>query len=57
MDDDRFGDAVSRELNDVSIELKRVVPEAMKPRKIEIAGGSGDGDRLEAPKGDDRAAA
>ncbi|WP_210358945.1 Hsp20 family protein [Sphingomonas beigongshangi] len=41
----------------LSIALKRVVPEAMKPRKIEIAGGSGDGDRLEAPKGDDRAAA
>ena len=30
----------------LSIALKRVVPEAMKPRKIEIAGGTGDSDRL-----------
>lgn len=41
----------------LSIVLKRVVPEAMKPRKIEIAGGSGDNDRLEAPKTEDSAAA
>jgi molecular chaperone IbpA len=43
----------------LSIELKRVVPETMKPRKIEIGGG-GDtpaNDRLEAPKADDRQAA
>lgn len=41
----------------LSIALKRVVPEAMKPRKIEIAGGAGDSDRLEAPKGENSAAA
>ena len=41
----------------LSIALKRVVPEAMKPRKIEIAGGTGDSDRLEAPKGETSAAA
>lgn len=41
----------------LSIALKRVVPEAMKPRKIEIAGGSGDNDRFEAPKTEDSAAA
>ena len=41
----------------LSIALKRVVPEAMKPRKIEIAGGTGDSDRLEAPKGENSAAA
>lgn len=33
----------------LSIALKRVVPEAMKPRRIEIGGGTGD--RIEAPKG------
>ena len=33
------------------IQLKRVVPEAMKPRKIEISGGgSAANDRIEAPK-------
>ena len=41
----------------LSIALKRVVPEAMKPRKIEIAGGTGDSDQLEAPKGENSAAA
>ena len=41
----------------LSIALKRVVPEAMKPRKIEIAGATGDSDRLEAPKGENSAAA
>ena len=41
----------------LSIALKRVVPEAMKPRKIEIAGGSSESDRLEAPKGENSAAA
>lgn len=34
----------------LSIQLKRVVPEAMKPRRIEISGGSAANDRLEAPK-------
>ncbi len=33
----------------LTIELKRVVPEAMKPRKIEIRGPAAN-DRLEAPK-------
>jgi molecular chaperone IbpA len=40
----------------LSIELKRVVPEAMKPRKIEI-GGSAANDQLEAPKDNGRKAA
>ncbi|OAH48332.1 hypothetical protein AX777_25060 [Sphingobium yanoikuyae] len=35
----------------LSIQLKRVVPEAAKPRKIEISGGGAANDRLEAPKG------
>jgi molecular chaperone IbpA len=39
----------------LSIALKRVIPEAMKPRKIEISGGSND--RLEAPSSDHRQAA
>ncbi len=39
----------------LSIALKRVVPEAMKPRKIEITGGAND--RLEAPSGENRQAA
>jgi molecular chaperone IbpA len=39
----------------LSIALKRVVPEAMKPRKIEISGGAND--RLEAPSGEKRQAA
>ena len=41
----------------LSIELKRVVPEAMKPRKIEIGGGNPANDRIEAPKEKDRDAA
>ena len=40
----------------LSIELKRVVPEAMKPRKIEISGGPPANDRIEAPKAEHRAA-
>jgi molecular chaperone IbpA len=40
----------------LSIELKRVVPEAMKPRRIEIAGAAAN-DRLEAPARADRDAA
>ena len=34
----------------LSIELKRVVPEAMKPRKIEIGGNAPTQNRIEAPK-------
>lgn len=34
----------------LSIALKRVVPEAMKPRKIAISGGTTAQDRIEAPK-------
>ena len=40
----------------LSIELKRVVPEAMKPRKIEIGGGNPVNDRIEAPKSEAQAA-
>jgi len=40
----------------LSIELKRVVPEAMKPRKIEISGSPAN-DQLEAPKPEGREAA
>jgi molecular chaperone IbpA len=40
----------------LSIELKRVVPEAMKPRKIEIGGGNPANDRIEAPKAEHQAA-
>jgi molecular chaperone IbpA len=40
----------------LSIELKRVVPEAMKPRKIEIGGGNPANDRIEAPKSEAKAA-
>lgn len=40
----------------LSIELKRVVPEAMKPRKIEIGGGHSANDRIEAPKAEHQAA-
>lgn len=42
----------------LSIELKRVIPEAMKPRKIAIGGGvTPANDRLEAPtKGEEKAA-
>lgn len=41
----------------LTIALKRVVPEAMKPRKIAIAGGSAAPSRIEGPKGQDREAA
>jgi molecular chaperone IbpA len=41
----------------LSIELKRVVPEAMKPRKIEIGGGNPANDRIEAPRDESRQAA
>ncbi len=41
----------------LSIELKRVVPEAMKPRRIEIDGGSPANDRIEAPRGESPQAA
>lgn len=40
----------------LSIELKRVVPEAMKPRKIEI-GSNPANDRIEGPKAKSRQAA
>jgi len=40
----------------LTIALKRVVPEAMKPRKIAIGGGSPANDRLAAPAGDAEAA-
>ncbi|WP_380879941.1 hypothetical protein ACFB49_22210 [Sphingomonas sp. DBB INV C78] len=40
----------------LSIELKRVVPEAMKPRKIEIGGSHPANDRIEAPKAAHQAA-
>ena len=40
----------------LSIELKRVVPEAMKPRKIAIGGSSPANDRIEGPKVDREAA-
>ena len=39
------------------IDLQRVVPEAMKPRKIEIGGSSPAYDRIEAPKDKNREAA
>ncbi|WP_340313952.1 Hsp20 family protein [Rhizorhabdus argentea] len=39
------------------IDLQRVVPDAMKPRKIEIGGNASAIDRLEAPKEGDRQAA
>lgn len=41
----------------LGIQLKRVLPEAMKPRKIEIAGQAAANDRLEAPKSETRDAA
>lgn len=41
----------------LSIELKRVIPEAMKPRKIQIGAGEPANDRIEGPKSDDRDAA
>ena len=41
----------------LSIALKRVVPEAMKPRKIAIGGGAAPAnDRLEGPKAEKKAA-
>lgn len=39
------------------IDLQKVVPEAMKPRKIEISGSAPANDRIEAPKGENREAA
>lgn len=39
------------------IDLRRVVPDAMKPRKIAIGGATPANDRLEAPKKKDREAA
>jgi molecular chaperone IbpA len=41
----------------LSIALKRVVPEAMKPRKIAIGGATAANDRIEAPKDKSRDAA
>ena len=41
----------------LSIELKRVVPEAMKPRKIEIGNGGPANDRIAGPKAETKAAA
>lgn len=41
----------------LSIQLKRVVPEAMKPRRIEIGDGSAANDRIAAPTSDSRQAA
>lgn len=41
----------------LSIELKRVVPEAMKPRKIEIGGGTLANDRIGGPHAESREAA
>jgi len=41
----------------LSIALKRVVPEAMKPRKIEIGGAPAANDRIEAPRDEVRQAA
>ena len=41
----------------LSIALRRVVPEAMKPRKIAIAGSTTANDRIEAPKDKAREAA
>ena len=49
--------AASFENGLLSIQLKRVVPEAMKPRKIEIGGSSAANDRLEATAPDARDAA
>ena len=40
----------------LAIELKRVVPEAMKPRRIEIGGGNPANDRIEGPRADGQAA-
>ncbi len=40
----------------LSIELKRVIPEAMKPRRIEIGGGNASNDRVEGPKSEAKAA-
>lgn len=40
----------------LSIQLKRVVPEAAKPRKIAICGSTPANDRIEAPSGEREAA-
>lgn len=39
------------------IDLQKIVPEAMKPRKIEISGSAPANDRIEAPKDENRQAA
>jgi len=41
----------------LSITLRRVVPEAIKPRRIEIAGGKAAQDQIEAPRDEVREAA
>jgi molecular chaperone IbpA len=41
----------------LSIELKRVVPEAMRPRKIAIGGGASANDQIEGPREENRQAA
>jgi molecular chaperone IbpA len=41
----------------LSIELKRVIPEAMKPRTIAIGGSNAANDHIEAPKDENRRAA
>jgi molecular chaperone IbpA len=41
----------------LSIELKRVVPEAAKPRKIQIGGSTPANDQIEAPRDESRQAA
>ena len=50
------GDA-SFENGVLNIALKRVVPEAMKPRRIAIGGSTATNDRIEASKSKDREAA
>jgi molecular chaperone IbpA len=49
--------AASFENGLLSIELRRVVPEAMKPRRIEIGRGTAANDRIAAPKDKAREAA
>lgn len=49
--------AASFENGLLSIELRRVVPEAMKPRKIEIGRGAAANDRIASPKDKAREAA
>ena len=41
----------------LSIELKRVIPEVMKPRRIEIGGGSGGREQVQAPEDQSQKAA